>query len=230
MIITIDGTVATGKSTVARKLAEAIGFIFFDTGAMYRAVTYAILKQSIDINNLDLLAKFLNSFDFDIKIIKRERHYFLGNEEITEKIRRNEISANVSRVSAVKMVRDKLVEIQRELSVGVNAVFEGRDMGTTVFPEATVKIFLTGRPEVRARRRYNELKAKFPEDTKNLTLEGCMEEINQRDLYDSTRELSPLKPADDAYVIDTSDLTIDEIVFKILEYKDGIKTRRHSSP
>jgi cytidylate kinase len=225
MIITIDGPVATGKSTIAKKLAEAIGFIFFDTGAMYRTVTYGVLKHHIDIEDPIQLANFLNHFQFDIKVIQREKHYFLESEDITQKIRAEDVTSAVSRVSAAKLVREKLVEIQRQLAIGVNAVFEGRDMGSVVFPEATVKIFLTGRDDVRAKRRYTELVNKFPEESKELTLEKCQEEIIKRDTYDSSREHSPLLQAPDAYVIDTSDLTTDEIVYKILEYKDSLTTK-----
>ena len=142
MIITIDGPVATGKSTIAKKLAESIGFIFFDTGAMYRTVTYGILKHGIDIDNLEQLNEFLKNFKIDIKVVYRDRHYYFENEDITQKIRGEEVTSAVSKVSAKKAVRDKLVSIQRELAEGVNAVFEGRDMGSVVFPDAALKIFL----------------------------------------------------------------------------------------
>lgn len=224
MIITIDGPVATGKSSIAKKLADELVFIFFDTGAMYRAVTYGILKNRIDIGKEEKLHEYLDSFRFDIKITHHERRYLVDNEDVTHKIRGKEVTEAVSKVSAHKLVRDKLVAIQRNLSKGVNAVFEGRDMGTVVFPEAAIKVFLTGRPEVRARRRYQELLEKFPEESITLTLEQCLEDILERDRYDSTREVSPLRQAKDALVIDTSDLTVEEIVFKILEYKDNLKT------
>ncbi len=132
---------------------------------------------------------------------------------------------HVSKVSAIKAVREKLVALQRQLAVGVNAVFEGRDMGTVVFPDAHVKVFLTGRPDVRAKRRYDELKSKFPEDTKDLTLAQTLKEINDRDAYDMTREISPLRQADNALVIDTSDLSIKEIVLLITEYRDSLKAK-----
>jgi cytidylate kinase len=125
----------------------------------------------------------------------------------------------VSKVSALTSVREKLVALQRSLAVDVDAVFEGRDMGTVVFPKADLKIFLWGNPEVRAKRRFDELRIKFPKDTENLTLEQTIAEINRRDTYDSTRQISPLKQAQDAYLIDTSDLTLDQVVLKILELK-----------
>lgn len=229
MIITIDGPVATGKSTIARKLAEAIGFIYFDTGAMYRTLTYALIKNNINVESPTELSSFLKKFEFNVKVIKREKRYFVDHEDVTDKIRWNEITSAVSKISALKIVRDRLVEIQRHLAKGVNAVFEGRDMGSVVFPDATIKIFLTGKDEVRAQRRYDELMTKFPDQCKDLTFEQCLKEIMERDQYDSTRENSPLKQASDAFIIDTSNLTAEEIVYKILEYKDSLKTKQHPS-
>jgi CMP/dCMP kinase len=228
MIITIDGPIATGKSTLAKTLAHEIGFIYFDTGAMYRCVAYGILKNKININDPAQLKEFLNLFKFDIKIKHGERRYFVDEVDVTDKIRLREVTSAVSQSSAKPEVREKLVALQRQFAVGVNAVFEGRDMGTVVFPDAQVKIFLTGRPEVRAKRRFDELKLKYPEETKDLTLEQALEDLNQRDSYDTSREISPLKQASDALVIDTSDLTIEEIIFKILEFKDSMKTRMKS--
>lgn len=226
MIITIDGPVATGKSTIAKKLAQSIGYIFFDTGAMYRTLTYGIVKHKIDLHNAEQLQEFLDHFVMDIKVIQRERRYFFEGEDVTQIIRGKEVTFAVSEVSAVKAVREKLMAIQRELAVGVNAVFEGRDMGTVVFPDASLKVFLTARPEVRAKRRYDEVIALHPEEANNLSVEWFLEQINKRDTLDSTREHAPLRQPQDAFVLDTSDLTIDEVVFKILEYKDSLKTRR----
>lgn len=225
MIITIDGPIATGKSTIARTLARELGYIYFDTGAMYRCLTYGILKKGINPDDPAALEEFLKNFVFDIKMKQGEKKYYVENDDVTEKIRGSEVTSHVSKISALKAVRDKLVALQRQHSIGVNAVFEGRDMGTVVFPNAEVKIFLTGRPEVRAKRRLDELRSRFPEETKDLTLEKVQEEINQRDAYDMNRELSPLRQAPDAFVVDTSDMSIADIVFNILEYKDSLKTR-----
>lgn len=229
MIITIDGPVATGKSSVAKKLAEALGFIFFDTGAMYRSITYSILKHKVDIHDPAKLALALERFQFKIKVIHGHKHYFVESEDITETIRTQPITAMVSEVSSLAPVREKLVSIQRGYALGVNAVFEGRDMGTTVFPNAELKIFLTGRIDVRGKRRYDELIAKNPELAKTLTLEECMKDVNERDTYDSNREISPLRQAEDAFVIDTSDISIEDVVFKILECKDKTKKRKIST-
>lgn len=225
MIITIDGPIATGKSTIAKALAREVGFIYFDTGAMYRCLTYAILKHHINVDDPEQLAKFLKDFKFEVKVKLSEKHYFVEQENVTNKIRSAEVTNHVSKVSAIKAVREKLVALQRQLAVGVNAVFEGRDMGTVVFPDAHVKVFLTGRPDVRAKRRYDELKSKFPDDTKDLTLAQTLKEINDRDAYDMTREISPLRQADNALVIDTSDLSIKEIVLLITEYRDSLKAK-----
>jgi cytidylate kinase len=229
MIITIDGPVATGKSTVAKGLAEAIGYIYFDTGAMYRAVTFAVVKRGVNLDDESVLSNFLSTLELDIKIKKGERRYFIDLEDVTDKIRLDEVTSQVSRVSAYAKIREKLVEYQRELSKGVNAVFEGRDMGSVVFPNAELKIFLTGRPDIRAKRRYEEMKAKYPEDSKNLTLEKAMQDLLARDEYDSKRANSPLKKADDALEVDTSDISIEEVIYRILELKDTRKTRKAST-
>lgn len=225
MIITIDGPVATGKSSIAKLLAEAIGFIYFDTGAMYRAFTYAAIKEGIDLLDGQALEAFIQRFVFDIKVRRGERRYFVGEEDVTDKIRQEAVTSRVSEISAIPRVREYLVALQRELAQGVNAVFEGRDMGTVVFPQAQLKIFLTGRPEVRAKRRFEELRQKFPEETEHLTLEQALADITARDAYDSARETSPLRRADDAVELDTSDLTLEEVIYRILEYKDARKSR-----
>ncbi|MFA6916392.1 MAG: (d)CMP kinase [Parachlamydiales bacterium] len=227
MIITIDGSIATGKSTIARKLAQEIGYIYFDTGAMYRSLACVLMKNHVNLDDAEAIRSFLPFFDFDIKIRHGERCYLVNNEDVTLAIRTPEVTNNVSKVAALPFVREKLVDLQRHLALGVNAVFEGRDMGSVVFPEADLKIYLTGRPEVRAKRRYDELQKKFPELMKDVTLEQCLEEINTRDNYDMKREASPLIKAENAFEVDTSDLSPDEVVFKILEIRDSRKTRHN---
>jgi cytidylate kinase len=217
--------VATGKSTIAKKLAASIGYIYYDTGAMYRAITYGIIKNKINMDDPVQLKNYLDSFSMDIKVMHGDRRYYLDREDITLKIRADDVTSLVSKVSAIGAVREKLVAFQRELALGVNAVFEGRDMGTVVFPDASLKIFLIASPEVRAQRRFDEMKTKFPEETKDLTLDKVLKEITDRDEYDSTRALSPLKKADDAFVVDTSNLSLDDIVYKILECRDAKKKK-----
>jgi CMP/dCMP kinase len=223
MIITIDGAVATGKSSVAKQLAKSLGYIFFDTGAMYRSMAYGILHDNIDIHDEKQLKKYLDSFDFDMKIKQGEKHYYVDGKDVTTIIRGLDVTEKVSEVAAIPMVREKLIAIQREYSWGVNAVFEGRDMGTVVFPDADLKIFLTGNPEVRAERRLKELKDRFPDLADQLTYEKVLEDLNKRDQFDTSRQISPLVAAEDAYIIDTSELSLEEVVFKALEFKDRKK-------
>lgn len=225
MIITIDGPVATGKSTIAKRLAESLGFIYFDTGAMYRALTYQVLQEQIDVEDLQAVDQFLQEVELDIRIHRNGKSYHVNGADVTQEIRSLAVTSAVSKVAAIASVRNKLMEIQRELSKGVNAVFEGRDMGTVVFPNAHLKIFLEGRLEIRAKRRLLELKRERPEEAKELSLEQVMKAIDERDEYDSKRAVAPLRKAEDAFSVDTSDMTIDEIVFYIFECKDRVKQK-----
>ena len=217
MIITIDGPTGTGKSTIAKLLAEKIGFVHYDTGAMYRCLTYGIIKHQINYNDPNTLEKFVTSFNFDVRIIAENKQYFYENENITDLIRKEAVTALVSQISAIPFVREKLVKHQRRLGEGANAVFEGRDMGTVVFPNATLKIYLTANPEIRAQRRFDELIEKSPSESSNISVENVLERLNKRDSYDSSREHSPLHQAKDAHVIDTTDLSIEEVLNKILD-------------
>lgn len=226
MIITIDGPVATGKSTLARQLAEQLGFIYFDTGAMYRALTYALMQAEVDVDNEAQLLEFLKGFNIHIRMRQGVVHYYVGEQDVTPEIRSQAVTSNVSRVSANAHVREKLVALQHELAKGVNAVFEGRDMGTVVFPNASLKIFLTGDVKIRAQRRLEELKRECPEEARKITLEQMQQQITERDRYDSTRANSPLKEAPDAFKIDTTNSTVEEIIFQILERKDQLKQRK----
>ena len=212
MIITIDGTAGTGKTTIARYIAEKLDYRYFDTGAMYRALTYRIMQEKVAIHDKEKLRAFLEGFRFEIQEKEEEKRYFVGSEDVTEVIRTPEVTRAVSEVAAHVEIRQALVAIQREFGVGKNAVFEGRDMGTVVFPNADVKIFLVARPPVRAARRYLELKEKKMPTTEQEVLEMLLE----RDHLDSTREASPLKQAEDAHLIDTSDLTIEQVIDRIL--------------
>lgn len=221
MIITIDGASGTGKSTVAKQLADQIGYIYFDTGAMYRSFTYGVLHQGIQPDNMDAVLNYLKEFQFDIRVKEGQKHYYVGEKDVSEEIRGQAVTAMVSTIAAIKEVRERLVTIQRNFAKGTDAVFEGRDMGTVVFPEADLKIFLTGRVEVRAERRYKEFCKKFPDECKTLTLEQVIADINERDHRDSTRDVSPLKQAEDAHVVDTSDLSVNEVVARILQIRDA---------
>lgn len=218
MIITIDGPIATGKSTIAKKLAEKIGYIYFDTGASYRCFTYFLLKNNVPINNIKAILPFLDIFHFDIRLEDGEKHYYIDHENVTHKIRTPEVTKAVSQVSAYKEVRKHLVALQKQWAEHSNAVFEGRDLGTVVFPHAPVKIYLMADIEIRAKRRFDELRTKFPHDTTDLTMQQTIEDVKKRDYDDSTREIAPLRQPEDAFVIDTSQMTTDQIVNKIIEY------------
>jgi len=216
MIITIDGPSGTGKSTVAKRVAEKLGMTYFDTGAMYRAVTWLFLKNGIDLENPEQMAKHLETFEYLIRQIDDTSHYFVGEEDVTDIIRSKEVNAAVSAVAAKEIVRKKVWAIQRANAEKVSAVFEGRDMGSVVFPKAEVKIFLDANPEIRAKRRLDEMRKKWPIEAEGFDASKMEEELKRRDTYDSTRKLAPLKCPKGAVKIDTSDLTIDEVVNQIV--------------
>ncbi len=211
MIITIDGPVGTGKSTIAKQLADKLGYLFVDTGAMYRCLTYGILKY-----NVKDLKPFLETFTFEIKIIDGHKRYFYEGEDISVSIRQDQVTSKVSEISAIPKVREKLVDLQRSLGQNTNAVFDGRDMGTVVFPDAELKIYLTADPKVRAQRRFDELEKKFPQN--HPSYEEVLQSVIDRDTRDTTRKHSPLKPADDAHIMDTSDLSIDQVLESITQF------------
>lgn len=216
MIVTIDGPSGTGKTSTARLLASQLGFLHVDTGAMYRAFTYWILEHRIEPRDKAKVLERLVDFDLRIDTDRGHKRYFVSSEEVTLAIRSDTVTAAVSVVSAYREVREAIVAKQRELGHSRNSVFEGRDLGTVVFPDAEVKIYLTARPEVRAHRRFAELKERYSE--LNTTADQILVDQEQRDIYDSTREHSPLRPADDAYIFDTSDLSLDAVVAHLLEH------------
>jgi len=221
MIITIDGPSGTGKATVAKEVAKRLSFTFFDTGAMYRAITWCMMHEKISLDDENAIENLLNSFNFRIEEKNGKKQYFVGDDDVTEVIRTSEVTAKVSAVSAIGIVRKKISGIQRKFAEKSNAVFEGRDMGSAVFPKADLKIFLNARPEVRAERRFKELVEKNP----HCTYEEILRDLLLRDEADSTRAISPLIKPEDAIEIDTSNLTVDEVVEKILFLVPKTKTR-----
>ncbi len=226
MIITIDGPSGTGKSTVARGVAKNLGFTFFDTGAMYRSVAWLVLQEGADPADEKQVSSLLPRFDYRIETDPQgERRYFVGGREVTQEIRSPQISTLASQIAVYPDVRKSLVKIQRKFGYGTNAVFEGRDMGTVVFPDADLKIFLTAKPKVRAERRYKELLAKFPDLADTLNPEQILREIEQRDQNDTTRTVSPLRQASDAILIDTSYLTAKEVIAQIAQMKPRSKKK-----
>ena len=218
MIITIDGPSGTGKSTVAKGVAKRLHFTFFDTGAMYRSLAWLVLKEAIDPTDELKVVEALPKFKYEIRTTSSgERLYFVQGIDVTETIRSQAISMAASQIAIYPEVRKNMVQIQRSFGHAVDAVFEGRDMGTVVFPDADLKIFLTAKPEVRAERRYRELVYKFPD--LSMTQEDILREIKKRDEADTTREISPLKQASDAILIDTSYLTAQQVIEKIIRLK-----------
>jgi len=218
MIITIDGPSGTGKSTVAKGVAKRLRFTFFDTGAMYRSFAWLVLDQGLDPADEEKVVGVLDKFQYDIRSTRSgERRYFVCNTDVSEAIRSQPISMAASQVAIYPLVRKKMVQIQRSFGYAVDAVFEGRDMGTVVFPDADLKIFLTAKPQIRAERRYSELVHKFPD--LSMTQDEILKEIEKRDETDTTREVSPLKQAPDSILIDTSYLTAHQVIDKILRLK-----------
>ncbi|MBZ4682693.1 MAG: CMP/dCMP kinase [Fusobacteriaceae bacterium] len=210
-VLAIDGPAGSGKSTVSKLLAKKLdGFVYLDTGAMYRMITYKCLKNNIQAEDIEKIKELLEETNFDIK----EDKFFLDNRDVSFEIRTKEVTSNVSKYAAVKIIREKLVDIQRKISKGKKIVIDGRDIGTVVFPDAELKIFLIASPEERASRRVKDYESKGIKADYNETLN----EIIKRDKLDSEREESPLKKAEDAIELDTSRLTIDEVVEKILSY------------
>ena len=214
MIIAIDGPAGAGKSTIAKKVADSLGYIYIDTGAMYRAFTYELLTSSISLSDIEKITKVLEKTNIEFK----NNEIFLNNLNVTNEIRSKNVTANVSAVSAIPQVREKLVDLQRKIASESNSILDGRDIGTVVFPNAELKIFLTASVKIRALRRYNELIAK----DKNIDINEIEAEIEKRDKLDSSRETSPLIKAADAIEIDTSDLSIDEVANTILKLAEEI--------
>lgn len=225
MIITIDGPAGTGKTTVAKKVAEQLKLPYFDTGAMYRSVTYLLMHEKIPLSDIQQITDLLTHFSFEIRLFNGRHHYYANGIDVTEMIRSQAVTHIVSAVSALPVVREALWKIQRRFAKKQGGVFEGRDMGTVVFPEAKYKIFLTARPEIRAERRLAELKDKRPADATHMTHEQMIQELIKRDEYDANRSVAPLRCPPDAYVVDTSELNLNEVIERILEYYQKKNTR-----
>ena len=207
MIIAIDGPAGSGKSTIAKLIAEDLGLVYIDTGAMYRLVTLKALNDGI-LGNLDKIIKILDNLNIDIK----ENGFYLDDIDVGEEIRKPVVSENVSDIAAIREVREKMVDLQRKFSESKNVILDGRDIGTVVFPNADVKIFLVADAKERSNRRYKELVAKG----ENVRIEEIYENILKRDEIDSTRKESPLKKADNAIEVDTTSKNIEEVKNEIL--------------
>lgn len=204
LIVAIDGPAGSGKSTIAKLLAKKYDLTYIDTGAMYRMITLYLLENNIDINDLKEVERVLNTVNLDMQGDK----FFLDNVDVSTKIREKRINDNVSKVASIKIVRSNLVDLQRKISNNKDVILDGRDVGTVIFPNAQVKIFLIARPEERARRRYNE----FLEKKTEITYDEVLKSIKERDHIDSTRDESPFVKADDAIELDSTNLTIEDVI------------------
>ena len=205
-IITIDGPAGAGKSTIAQGLARELDFAYVDTGALYRAVTWKVLQEKVSLEDQNELNRLLQSFSVQIE----KEHYFVGDIDVTVALREQDVTNWVSEVSAKKAVRDALLSTQIDITKKEDTVFEGRDLGSVVFPNADVKFFLTASAEIRAKRRWKELQTILPQS--NLSLEEVLKNIKKRDQCDLHRTVAPLKRAPDAMLIDTSNLSIQEVI------------------
>lgn len=213
MNIAIDGPAGAGKSTIARAAAKTLGYIYVDTGALYRAVGVYSLRKGLDTKNPETVAATLSHIQVELKFQDGVQHVFLNGEDVSEEIRTPKASMAASDVSAVPAVRQFLFDLQREIAAKHNCIMDGRDIGTVVLPGAEVKIFLTASPEARAMRRFRELQEKGATDT----YEAVLADLAERDYNDSHRAVAPLKPAEDSILVDTSALTLPESVEKVIE-------------
>jgi cytidylate kinase len=211
MIIAVDGPAASGKSTLARRLAEALGFLYFDTGVMYRAVTVAALRQSVDINDDGAVSAIARTIDIDVRppSIGDGRQYdvLLDGEDITWEIRSAAVDTNVSQVSTYADVRQAMTDVQRQIGLRGDVVMVGRDIGTVVLPEADLKLYLDASVEARAMRRYQEC----VERSETMDYEDILAWMKERDRIDSTRLIAPLRPAEDAILLDSTDLDAEQV-------------------
>ena len=212
-VVAIDGKAGTGKGTVTSEIAKKLGLVTIDTGAMYRCVTLRVLQEGVTQKDIEKVKKIMDNITIEMKKNNDEQKVYLDGNEVTKEIRTTEIDKNVSWVSAIPYVREKITPIQRKMGEDENIIMEGRDIGTVVFPNADVKIFLDASDEEIARRRYKQ----NIERGINVTYEQILNDIKIRNEYDSNREIAPLQQAEDAIYIDTTNMTIEEEVKKICE-------------
>ena len=210
--IAIDGPAGAGKSTVARRVAATLGYLYVDTGALYRTVGLNALRLGLATDDPDQVIPTLQDLQVSLRFIDGEQRVFLGDEDVSEAIRRNEVSMAASNVSAIPEVRAFLFDLQRNIAANNNCLMDGRDIGTVVLPDAPIKIFLTASAEARADRRYKEL----TEKGQTVEYEALLQEIRERDYNDSHRAIAPLQQADDAILVDTTELGLQEVIDTIL--------------
>ena len=214
IIIAIDGHSGCGKSTTSRLLAKNLNFKYLDSGAMYRAVTLYFVNKGVSQNDTKKIKDELINIIIDFKYVEDNQHIFLNDQDVENEIRSDEISNQVSSFSSNSSIRKFLVNKQKTFGINKNIVVEGRDITTVVFPDAEIKVFMTADIQVRAKRRFNEMKSKNPD----ITYSDVIKNLEDRDIQDSTRKDSPLMVADDAFILDTSDLEINDQVDKIINF------------
>ena len=213
MIVAVDGPAGSGKGTVTKRIEKELGFLNLDTGATYRCVALQVVRKKLNLEDTDEIVKIANEIDIKIDNSGDKDIILLNGEDVSKEIRTKEVTAVVSQISSIIPVRERMVEVQRQLAVGKNVIVEGRDIGTVVFPNADVKIYLDASEEIRAKRRYEE----NIQNRMNTTYEEILENVRMRDYNDMHKEVGALKVAEDAIVVDSSNLTIDEVVEKIKE-------------
>lgn len=211
--VAIDGPAGAGKSTIAKLVAKEMGFIYVDTGALYRAIALYILRQDIAAEDETSIAGIMDDIDVEIKYVQGTQQVWLNGEDVTGLIRSEDVGNMASASSVYRCVRDKLLSLQQDLAAREDVIMDGRDIGTCVLPDAQAKIYLTASVETRAKRRYQELREKGI----TCDLQEIMKDISERDYRDMHREIAPLKQAEDAVLVDTSDMTIDEVVSAIIK-------------
>lgn len=212
MIITIDGPSGTGKSTIAKKMAEALGFIYIDTGAMFRSFAFGILKHRIDFRDIASIIKFIQTAPFHIEGDALHKRFILEGVDVTGEIRTQEVASAASKISTIPEVREALKEQQRSYGHSHDAIFCGRDMGSIIFPRADLKLYLTASSRIRAERRYHEISGQDPSFASQVEIDIIQKEIDERDERDQNRAIAPLRPADDAHIIDTSEMSIEQVL------------------
>ena len=211
--IAIDGPAGAGKSTIARRVAKELSFIYVDTGAMYRAMALYLLRREVNKDDTEQIGNICQDAEISIEYQNGEQIVLLNDENVNSYLRTEEVGNMASVSSAVPRVREKLLSLQRKLARDMSVVMDGRDIGTTILPDADVKIYLTASVETRAKRRYDELKEKG----EDCNLEEIAHDIEERDHRDMTREIAPLKQAEDAVLVDSSHMTIEEVVKAIVD-------------
>lgn len=211
--IAIDGPAGAGKSTIARLAAKRLGFVYVDTGAMYRAIALYFLRKGIRPEDVQTIASLVQGAEITIRYVDGTQQVILNGEDVSGQIRTEEVGNMASAISAIPAVRAHLLELQRNLAASANVIMDGRDIGTCILPDADVKIFLTASTSVRAMRRYRELQEKGM----MCNLEEIEQDIIERDARDMNRETAPLKQAEDAMLLDSSDMTLEQVVQAILE-------------